>query len=582
MKEFIKNILSFRQPGKYNNEECIYINNYFVLVKDLKMKTDNIDNLHFTAWCKNTNIHSLKDLNHTYIPHLHEIEAQTKKIIKHRYNGFNNIDVFIHYPPQFCQLHIHFINRRLFKNSQNYEIFFLSDVVRFLSKHNCLYSPTCLNKFSKQIYLICTDINNANKIKYSNNIKIIPCINNDYDITYYNLICYADKNNFKNIVICDDRYSGSLNYNMIQKFINPYYDIYYHRQKEFGFTIYNKSSYNTIKNWNKVSDLTLHEFINQQDLVFKNNFQIITFYMNCHAEELIRYFKTIRHLNHCIIYHIITYELINKKKIYDEELENIKYIIKHSDIIIYNPVNIKHKFWYYENILSYKSKFCLTIKIPFTRFNGYWHDNEQFSHSWEHMFHYGLPGDILESFISKYPLTDINEFIKKMENNDNNTSEKIKIKIKKDLEYLKKLYQNSDIDMCDFVLHNYKKTQLFLNREHPNSLFFKVLTHKILHYIGLDYNNLLLFDNEQLDKYEMPILNCVKKSLQLEFDLKTHVKFHNYLISVNDYYKLFINCNYNSEYKYIRDVGSILVKLEIPFIQIKPDIIYDNKVIPIY
>ena len=62
MKEFIKNILSFTQPGKYNNEECIYINNYFVLVKDLKMKTDNIDNLHFTAWCKNTNIHSLKDL----------------------------------------------------------------------------------------------------------------------------------------------------------------------------------------------------------------------------------------------------------------------------------------------------------------------------------------------------------------------------------------------------------------------------------------------------------------------------------------------------------------------------------------
>ncbi len=136
MKEFIKNILSFDKPGIYGKEECLFVNANFVLVKDHKMIDDNEQNLHLTAWCKNINVKSLKDLNSNYIIHLKEIKSKVIDIIKTRYSGFNNLDIFIHYPPQFWQLHIHFRNKSLAKTSPKNEIFYLKDVIKQLENTN--------------------------------------------------------------------------------------------------------------------------------------------------------------------------------------------------------------------------------------------------------------------------------------------------------------------------------------------------------------------------------------------------------------------------------------------------------------
>ena len=136
MKKFIKNILSFKNSGIYEKEECLFVNEHFVLVKDKKMIHNDVSNLHLTAWCKNLNIQSLKNLHVDYLIHLKEIESKTLDIIKKNYNGFDNVDVFIHYPPQFWQLHIHFRNKILPKNSPDNEKFYLKDVLNELQNNN--------------------------------------------------------------------------------------------------------------------------------------------------------------------------------------------------------------------------------------------------------------------------------------------------------------------------------------------------------------------------------------------------------------------------------------------------------------
>jgi hypothetical protein len=418
-----------------------------------------------------------------------------------------------------------------------------------------------------KIYFICQDEAILNKkLHNNNNIEFVsPYKKTDYDITYYNLIWNARKCKTDYIIICDDKKDcNNLNYNNIKNYISDNYDIYYHNKNNVIFTIFNKSSYNTICSWSPNGNLSFNGFINTRPLVFKNNYRIISLYMNCHAEEIIRYLKTIKQLESCIFYHLITYELINKD-ISDDKFKKITSIINSSEIIIYNPVKEEHKIWYYKNILKYKNKNSQTIQIPFTRFNGYWIKSMKISHSHKNMFHYGLPSSMLDLFIK-----------------DNISKNTLKHKIKKDLEYVKTLYEQSDINMYNFIFNNYKKTKLFLNYEHPTTLFFKELTLKILDKIGIKYDDLKLFKNEHLDMYEQPILPWIIKSLQLEFVEKKLIKFHNYNIELSDYYKLFLCCNYISEYQKNRDIELIFSKLKITFNKIIPGIFYDDQVKAIF
>ena len=129
MENFIKNILSFEKPGKYENEECVFINDSFVVVKDLKMKSNETSNLHLTAWCKNNNLTCLNDLNKNHVKMLLDIRNDMSKYIQETYN-FEDYEVFIHYPPQFYNLHIHFRNKNLEYHAPIEEVYLLDDVIK--------------------------------------------------------------------------------------------------------------------------------------------------------------------------------------------------------------------------------------------------------------------------------------------------------------------------------------------------------------------------------------------------------------------------------------------------------------------
>jgi len=107
MLDFISNILSINYPGTYEKEECIFSNQHFVVVKDIKMNNKRIEEFHYTAWSTNTKLKSYHDLKPQDYSRINEMKKHVIKYIENNCNC-SDIDIFVHYPPQFWQLHIHF------------------------------------------------------------------------------------------------------------------------------------------------------------------------------------------------------------------------------------------------------------------------------------------------------------------------------------------------------------------------------------------------------------------------------------------------------------------------------------------
>ena len=106
------------------DETILFKNEDFILLIDPKNKKNSY---HYTAWCRN-NISSLKYITfNTYqaIIDLKKILIK-KKIIKK-----NDIS-YIHYPPQFYRLHIHFVHKNHIYTAPKKHIFFLEDIKKII------------------------------------------------------------------------------------------------------------------------------------------------------------------------------------------------------------------------------------------------------------------------------------------------------------------------------------------------------------------------------------------------------------------------------------------------------------------
>ena len=132
MNRFIDELLTFQTPGKYGNEECIYVDENYVVVKDIEMlKADDKENvIHYTAWHKQ--LRSMQDLTKDYIFELNQISNAIKEYVKQQHDGFEDIDVFVHFPPQFWQFHIHFRTASLHKNAPATERFHINTVIQLI------------------------------------------------------------------------------------------------------------------------------------------------------------------------------------------------------------------------------------------------------------------------------------------------------------------------------------------------------------------------------------------------------------------------------------------------------------------
>ena len=129
MKFVPKKIYNLIKNNNFNhNETVIFDNEIFLVVEDIKHQRQSY---HYTAWIKK-DIRSIIEIDSDILNEIINIKniLQKEKIIKSDHH------CFIHFPPSFWRLHIHFVdNNHCFKANDD-ETLFIDDIIKCYNK-NC-------------------------------------------------------------------------------------------------------------------------------------------------------------------------------------------------------------------------------------------------------------------------------------------------------------------------------------------------------------------------------------------------------------------------------------------------------------
>lgn len=125
--ELPKNVSKILNDEIVENEIILYKNKYFILLIDPKNK---FDSFHYTAWYRK-NIPSLKYVNFDIYQQILDLKniLIEKEIIQ------KDSISYIHYPPHFYRLHIHFVDKNHKFHAPKKHIFHLDQIKNlFMSK----------------------------------------------------------------------------------------------------------------------------------------------------------------------------------------------------------------------------------------------------------------------------------------------------------------------------------------------------------------------------------------------------------------------------------------------------------------
>jgi hypothetical protein len=262
------------------------------------------------------------------------------------------------------------------------------------------------------------------------------------------------------------------------------------------------------------------------------------------------------------INYIYNYENLHKEVLDNEHIN----LLNNCDIFIYQPFNKDYSESEYDitEIKKYLNNNTIIIKISFYRFRGFWynskykpfnnHNNYKFS---ENQF-YGIH----DSF-KNYESENKQDIIKKINNIDISIEELSKFFINEIIK-LKNIDDNSDVDMFDYFIKNYKDKHLFHDTFHPTNIFFYEIFRQLI--LKLDNYELPIEDNNfmsSLNDIEMthwasPILPIIKNILELKLDECIYI-FHaphhadkKLYMNVYDYY--YIRLSHNNFQNYLNNL----------------------------
>jgi m7GpppX diphosphatase len=143
-KQWIYDIID----DKAESEKVIYSNDYFKLIPTYVWDGIDIFKLHLLAIINDKSVSCIRDLNHTHIPILKNIQYNTLRIIKKKYklNPYH-IKMYIHYSPSAYLFHIHFVNiYNTHCNSSCEYSYELNSVIFNLTLNSDYYKIIDLNK----------------------------------------------------------------------------------------------------------------------------------------------------------------------------------------------------------------------------------------------------------------------------------------------------------------------------------------------------------------------------------------------------------------------------------------------------
>jgi len=114
------------------NKRVIYENDLFICVKDIKHVDEN--DYHYTAWCKK-DLRSLLDVERKHLKYIKNL----KKVMYQKYQLTDeNTENFIHFPPSYWRLHIHFVTRPHIVPVYH-QLYFINDIINLLETDEDTY-----------------------------------------------------------------------------------------------------------------------------------------------------------------------------------------------------------------------------------------------------------------------------------------------------------------------------------------------------------------------------------------------------------------------------------------------------------
>lgn len=268
----------------------------------------------------------------------------------------------------------------------------------------------------------------------------------------------------------------------------------------------------------------------------------IVLYGNCHIEAIGKMLIQSENFNEKYIleptlpiYKIKTKEYFNNK------------IFRECDIFIHQSIqisNIYGKEYASENIIKLLKQDCIIISIPNVYhlptcfFPQYYSENE-FKRK-DNVTIFFRDKLIDELYIKGYAIKNIQkEYIDENLYNEKKMKEDFSVFIEKII----KREQEWDIKVSEFILHNYKKSQLFFDPNHPTPHFLKYITKKCLEILDVKIADSEIKNMKEikLDSYEMPICKSVKKCFGISYDNKiirqSGIKLYNKEMDIKEYIK---------------------------------------------
>ena len=178
------------------------------------------------------------------------------------------------------------------------------------------------------------------------------------------------------------------------------------------------------------------------------------------------------------IHYIANYENLDKQNIDDSHIS----LLNNCDIFMYQPLNQDYSTSEYDitNIKKYLHANTIILKINYYRFRGFWYNseykpyNKYNNYQFVNMNYYGIH----DSFIN-FNTTNKNDIIDKI-NNIQIPRDELLLFFDNELTKFKIIDDNSDVDMFEYFINNYKIKQLFHDPFHPTNLFFYEMFRQII------------------------------------------------------------------------------------------------------
>jgi hypothetical protein len=279
----------------------------------------------------------------------------------------------------------------------------------------------------------------------------------------------------------------------------------------------------------------------------------ILVYSNCHGEQLVKLFQTHNYTkNKFKMIYLNNYKNLNKENLDDDHID----LLKNCDIFIYQPFNKNFEYSEYDlpKIKLYLKQEAIIIKVNFYRFNGFWYESNYSPYDGNNGFAF-ITGDncgIHNSFIN---FRGSKDEIKDKIDNIHFSKEDLLENFNNDLEKFKKLDDNSDVEMYNYFINNYKEQHLFHDKYHPTNTFFyeifKQIVYKLTNYqlSSNDFDFINLLKDSELTHWAIPVLPIIKKYLELTIPDKIYIFFPNrFYMDIYDYYYIRLSQNNLKDY----------------------------------